>query len=132
MRNWRSHGTSNEYYLANGIGSGDPHYTWGTLLCRIALENICAILPDGDIRLNGTLRAAAWLNNIPLAGHLYDLRVKPGNTFLLRRGKIILHARGQVLVEPLFTSQGNNHKSSAKSEETQEAAEVNGGDFNDQ
>ncbi|MGC8541963.1 MAG: MGH1-like glycoside hydrolase domain-containing protein [Phycisphaerae bacterium] len=116
MRNWRSHGTSNEYYLANGSGSGDPHYTWGTLLCRIAMENICAILPDGEIRLNGTLRATAWLNNIPLAGHLYNVRVKPGNTLLLRRGKIILHARGTVLVKPLFAGQANNHKSSALSQ----------------
>ncbi len=116
MRNWRSHGTSNEYYLANGSGSGDPHYTWGTLLCRIALENICAILPDGEIRLNGTLRATAWLNNIPLAGHLYNVRVTPGNTLLLRRGKIILHARGTVLVKPLFAGQANNHKSSALSD----------------
>ena len=78
--------------------------------------NICAILPDGEIRLNGTLNAAAWLKNIPLAGHLYDVRVKPGNTCLLRRGKIILHASGTVLVQPLFTGQRNNHKSSAKSE----------------
>ncbi len=110
MRNWRSHGTSNEYYLANGIGSGDPHYTWGTLLCQIALDNICAILPDGKIRLNGTLHATEWLDHIPIAGHLYDLRVKPGNTLLLRHGKTILNARGKVLVAPWFTAQGNSSK----------------------
>ncbi|MHB1766866.1 MAG: MGH1-like glycoside hydrolase domain-containing protein [Phycisphaerae bacterium] len=98
MRNWRATGTSNEYYLATGLGSGDPHYTWGTLLCQIALENICDILPNGEIRLNGTLNGTEWLDHIPIAGRMYDVRVKPGHTILLRHGKAILDAKNKVLV----------------------------------
>ena len=101
MRNWRATGTSNEYYLATGLGSGDPHYTWGTLLCQIALDNICDILPDGKIRLNGTLNGTEWIDHIPIAGHLCDLRVKPGNTLLLWHGKHILFVRNKVIVRPL-------------------------------
>ena len=101
VRNWRSTGTSNEYYLATGLGSGDPHYTWGTLLCQIALENICDVLPDGKVRLNGTLNGTEWIDHVPIAGRMYDIRVKPGDTTLLAHGNIILNARKCVLIARL-------------------------------
>jgi glycogen debranching enzyme len=39
MRNWISSGICSEnYYCTTGTTGGDPHYTWGALLCLVGLE----------------------------------------------------------------------------------------------
>ena len=38
LPSWNADHTCNENYLTNGKGGGDPHYTWGALLCLIGIE----------------------------------------------------------------------------------------------
>jgi hypothetical protein len=39
MRSWKSNGICSENYYSNtGLPGGDPHYTWGALLCLVGLE----------------------------------------------------------------------------------------------
>jgi glycogen debranching enzyme len=98
MRNWRARGVCGENYLSStGEQSSDPHYTWGSLLCLVGIENICSFEPDGKLRLNGTLNQRIRLRNVPIAGKPYEIEVEPGDTRLMRDGRTVLHARGTVI-----------------------------------
>ena len=101
MRNWRASHTWNENYYFTGQGSGISHCTWAPLLCLMGLEDICDIRPDGKIALNGTLNEKIHLQNIPIDGVLYDVRVMPGHTELIHDGRIIMKANGMIAVHSL-------------------------------
>jgi hypothetical protein len=93
MRNWKAQGVCGENYLSStGEQSSDPHYTWGALLCLAGLESVCAIQPDGSIKLDGGSGLSLSLANIPIGGKLYDLRCTPGHAQLLRKGKVVAEA----------------------------------------
>lgn len=54
MRNWISDGFCSEnYYSTTGKQGGDPHYTWGALLCMVGLE---ALEDMGDNKSGVVLR----------------------------------------------------------------------------
>lgn len=106
MLNWNKSGTSNEHYSADGMGIGDPHYTWGTLLCLVGIDDICDILPDGKIRLNGTLNIHEKLKHLPIAGRSYDVDVMPYRTELIYRGNVLLEARDKVVTRAVNPTTG--------------------------
>lgn len=100
MDDWKANQRYNEQYLAwGGYGGGDPHYTWGTLLCLVALEQFIDKTPWDGLRFgalapasSGEFRGATW------DGHTYDTTIGPGKTALSRDGKIRFEAAGGVVV----------------------------------
>lgn len=94
MKNWNNDGTCHENFNAiTGWGRSDPHYTWGALLCLIALEDLCDIEPNGNLRLNGDSGVTVRIRNFRLGGRMYDLRVEPHRAALYRGGHKVLEAR---------------------------------------
>ena len=76
MTNWTERGTCNEAYLSStGIGSRYPHYTWGALLCQIALEYVYDATVDGQPRhFEGQPKMPRMeLRNMPSGGKLYRI-----------------------------------------------------------
>lgn len=97
MRNWLAKGVCGENYLSTaGTQSSDAHYTWGALLCLVGLESIVDVDDAGRIVLNGAQTKSITLKNIPLLGRTYDVKTTPGSAALIRDGKVILSANGQI------------------------------------
>ena len=79
MDDWKTHQHTNEqYYAWGGSAGGDVHYTWGALLCLIAMEQFINQNPWNGLRFgalqpseSGTLRNIDWDN------HNYDIEVGP-------------------------------------------------------
>ena len=100
MDDWKANQHYNEQYLAwGGYGGGDPHYTWGTLLCLMALEQYIDKNPWDGLRFGalaptstGTFRGATW------DGHTYDVAIGPAKTSLARDGQMRFEASAAVVV----------------------------------
>ena len=100
MDDWRINQHNNEQYHAwGGNGGGDKHYTWGTLLCLVALEQYIDQNPWEGLRFGaldpptgGEFRGAIWEN------HSYDIAIGPGRTELKRDGRLGFEANGAVVV----------------------------------
>jgi hypothetical protein len=100
MDDWKTNQNYNELYLAwGGTGGGDRHYTWGTLLCLVALEQYIDKNPWDGLRFGalsptsrGEFRGATW------DGHKYDTTIGPEKTALTRDGKVRFEATGGVVV----------------------------------
>jgi hypothetical protein len=109
MNDWKTNQHDNELYKASGgMVGGDIHYTWGALLCLIALEQFTDANPwDGlrfgalNPRSEGAFRGAAWLN------HIYDVTVGPNQTAMVRDGKLCFHANAGVVVRDYAASPGH-------------------------
>jgi hypothetical protein len=100
MDDWKAAAHTNENYHAwGGNGGGDTHYTWGALLCLVALEQYIDENPWEGLRFgalnpsaDGEFHGASWEN------HMYDVAVGPHRTALMRDGKPRLEADGAVVV----------------------------------
>jgi glycogen debranching enzyme len=100
MDDWKSNQHDNEQYHAwGGNGGGDTHYTWGALLCLVALEQYIDDNPWEGLRFGtlspsseGTFRGAVWEN------HSYDITIGPRLTELVRDGKNRFEADAGVVV----------------------------------
>lgn len=88
MNNWKTLGVCGENYLStDGTQNRDPHYTWGGLLNLIGIENLYDIGSDGKIEINNAQVETVDIKHLPIQGRLWELRVTPGRTELLREGK---------------------------------------------
>jgi len=100
MDDWKAAGHSDENYHAwGGNGGGDTHYTWGALLCLVALEQYIDENPWDGLRFgmlnpsaDGEFRGALWDN------HMYDVAIGPSRTALMRDGKLRFEADRAVVV----------------------------------
>ena len=100
MDDWKTNQHDNEQYHAwGGNGGGDTHYTWGTLLCLVALEQYIDKNPWEGLRFgalspaaSGELRGSTW------DGHTYDVAIGPERTALRRDGTICFQANAGVVV----------------------------------
>jgi hypothetical protein len=100
MDDWRLNQHDNEQYNAwGGFGGGDPHYTWGALLCLVALEQYIDKNPWEGLRFgalspasNGEFRGSTW------EGHTYDVAVGPAKSALTRDGTLRFEASAGVVV----------------------------------
>jgi len=100
MGDWKTNQHDNEHYRAwGGDGGGDPHYTWGALLCLVALEQYIDKNPWEGLRFgalhptaNGEFRGVTW------DGHAYDVAIGPERTVLSRDGTIRFQANAAVVV----------------------------------
>jgi hypothetical protein len=106
MDDWKTNQRDDELYHAwGGSAGGDIHYTWGALLCLIALEQFTDANPwDGlrfgalNPRSEGTFRGAVWL------GHIYDITIGPNETAVVRDGKPRFRADAGVVVRDYAVS----------------------------
>jgi len=100
MDDWRVNQHNNEQYHAwGGNGGGDKHYTWGTLLCLVALEQYVDQNPWEGLRF-GALDPATtgqFLGSI-WGGHSFDIVIGPGRTALKRDSRLRFEANGAVVV----------------------------------
>jgi hypothetical protein len=121
MGDWnRNQHDDEQYHAWGGNGGGDTHYTWGALLCLVALEQYIDVNPwDGlrfgalDPSASGKFRGARW------QGHVYDVSIAPTLTKLVRDGTTRFQAgRGVVVrgysVEPSAVSFTIHSKKSAR------------------
>jgi hypothetical protein len=100
MDDWKTNQHDNEQYSnAGGSGGGDTHYTWGTLLCLVGLEQYIDKNPWEGLRFgalnpasSGEFRGATW------DGHTYGVAIGPEKTVLTRDGRIRFEATGGVIV----------------------------------
>jgi hypothetical protein len=100
MDDWRSNQHDNEqYYAWGGTGGGDPHYTWGALLCLIPLEQYIDVNPWEGLRFGaldpaakGDFRGAVW------GIHTYHITVGPNTTVLVRDGQERFEVNAGVVV----------------------------------
>lgn len=100
MDDWtRNQHDDEQYHAWGGNGGGDTHYTWGALLCLVALEQYIDENPWDGLRFGalnppseGTFRGSVWEN------HGYDVTVGPRITKLVRDGKNRFEADGGVVV----------------------------------
>ena len=100
MDDWKTNHHSDENYHAwGGNGGGDTHYTWGTLLCLVALEQYIDENPWDGLRFGalsppeaGTLTGAVW------EGHRYEITIGPSRTALTEDGKLRFDADSGVVV----------------------------------
>ncbi|HXX24758.1 MAG TPA: trehalase family glycosidase [Terriglobia bacterium] len=100
MNDWRGNQHDNEQYHAwGGNGGGDTHYTWGALLCLVALEQYIDKNPWEGLRFGalspvteGEFRGSAW------EGHTYDVAIGPNRTAMSRDGKMRFQANAGVVV----------------------------------
>jgi hypothetical protein len=100
MEDWKANGRNDELYHAwGGNGGGDTHYTWGTLLCLIPLEQFIDVNPWDGLRF-GALDppSSSSLHGIVWQGHTYDVTIAPNETTLVRDGKLAFHADAGVVV----------------------------------
>ncbi|MGD0128589.1 MAG: trehalase family glycosidase [Terriglobia bacterium] len=105
MDDWRSNQHDDEQYLASGgSGGGDTHYTWGTLLCLVGLEQYIDKNPWEGLRFgalspasSGEFRGSTW------NGHTYDVAIGPEKTALSRDGSIRFEASAGVVVRKYQT-----------------------------
>jgi Trehalase len=100
MDDWKTNQHNNELYHARGgSGGGDLHYTWGTLLCLIPLEQFVDENPWDGLRFGALnlgseskFRGAIW------QGHTYDVSIGPDKTEVTRDGKVSFRADAGVVV----------------------------------
>jgi hypothetical protein len=106
MDDWKTNQHDDELYHAwGGSAGGDIHYTWGALLCLIALEQFTDTNPwDGlrfgalNPRSEGTFHGGVWQD------HAYDIAVGPTQTALTRDGEMRFHADAGVVIRKYFAS----------------------------
>jgi Trehalase len=106
MDDWKTNQHDDELYHAwGGSAGGDIHYTWGALLCLIALEQFTDANPWDGLRFGalhpraeGIFRGGAWQK------HIYDVTIGPEQTAMVRDGKLRFHANAGVVVRDYAVS----------------------------
>ena len=96
---WERNQHSDENYSPwGGTAGGDPHYTWGTLLCLIPLEQFMDETPWDGLRF-GALNppSESVLSNYAWDGHRYQVTIGPNRTAIERDGKLQIEASAGVV-----------------------------------
>ena len=100
MDDWQTRQRTNEqYYAWGGSAGGDVHYTWGALLCLIAMEQFIDENPWDGLRF-GALQPAheSQLLGVMWKQHRYDVTIGPELTSVRRDGQIRFAANAGVVV----------------------------------
>jgi hypothetical protein len=100
MDDWKAHQhTDEQYYAWGGSAGGDVHYTWGALLCLIAMEQFINQNPWNGLRF-GALQPSesGTLHNVYWDNHRYDVEVGPQLTSVTRDGELRFSADAGVVV----------------------------------
>ncbi len=98
MQNWSERATNNENYLITGEGAACKHYTWGTLLCLIGVEELIDISPWDDLRFGSLGMGKASIVNVKIGEDIYDVSITPRQLQLKKNGQLIFLADSKVVV----------------------------------
>jgi hypothetical protein len=96
---WQRNQHSDENYSPwGGTAGGDPHYTWGTLLCLIPLEQFMDDTPWDGLRF-GALNppSESVLSNYEWDRSRYRITIGPNRTAIERDGKLQIEANAGVV-----------------------------------
>jgi hypothetical protein len=89
LRNWEKDRGCYENFYSDGRGASVRHYTWGSLLCLIGLEELIDSEPWGGLRIGSLLGKEACVSNILMHGVPWEVTVGPEG-LVCRREKILL------------------------------------------
>lgn len=106
---WERNEHSDENYSPwGGTAGGDPHYTWGTLLCLIPLEQFMDETPWDGLRF-GALNPPreSVLSNYAWQGHRYQVTIGPNRTAIERDGKLQIEANAGVVLRNFKAEAGS-------------------------
>jgi putative isomerase len=106
---WLSNQHSDENYSPwGGSAGGDPHYTWGTLMCLIPLEQFMDKTPWDGLRF-GALNPPreAVLSGYEWADHRYNVTIGPNRTAIERDGKLQIEADAGVVFRNVDAESGS-------------------------
>ena len=94
LKLWRERGECHENYLSTtGEGSSDPHYTWGTLLVLIAIEELIDANPWHGLRFgNVNPVEAGAIERYSIAGSLYDVSISSDHLEVRRDEHLLFRA----------------------------------------
>jgi len=95
---WRTKRQIHEnYYSTTGVGSGDPHYTWGALLALITVEELIDANPWHGLRI-GYLNPveAGAIRRYYVAGSLYDVEISSSHLLVHRDGRQLFEADAPI------------------------------------
>lgn len=88
---WRTKGYSHENFFATtGEGGSDKHYTWGTLMALISIEEFLDVTPWHGLRF-GNLEPVkeGSIQRYPIAGYLYDVSLSYQGMEVRRDGRFM-------------------------------------------
>lgn len=106
MKNWNKYGTNNENYLVTGEGAKCKHYTWGTLLCLIGLEELIDISPWGGLSFGSIGMEKASIVNVKLREDIYDISTNPTELQLKKNGQVVFLSNSKAVIRH-FVTDGN-------------------------
>lgn len=98
MENWNRNATNNENFLVTGEGAGHRHYTWGTLLCLIGIEELIDISPWDGLRFGSLGMEKASIVNVRIGKDTYDVLTNPTELKLKRNGQLVFLADSKAVV----------------------------------
>jgi len=103
MENWGKYATNHENFLVTGEGASHRHYTWGTLLCLIGLEELIDISPWDGLRFGSLGMGEASIANVKIGEDIYDISTNPSGLQLKKNGQIIFTADYKAVVRHFVT-----------------------------
>jgi len=98
MENWNRNATNNENFLVTGEGAGHRHYTWGTLLCLIGIEELIDISPWDGLRFGSLGMEKASIVNVRIGKDTYDVLTNPTELKLKRNGQLVFLTDSKAVV----------------------------------
>jgi hypothetical protein len=98
LKAWREKGECHENFLSTtGVGSGDPHYTWGALMALVAIEELIDANPWHGLRFGSPeVSQAGGVERYPVAGALYDVSLAPDGLSVARNGQALFKTDAPV------------------------------------
>jgi len=100
MRDWKGRGECHENYDARtGEGYNQRFQSWGPLFTMVGLEELADMEPWSGLRFGSVgLSSDAWVRNMSLSGHSYDVSAGPSGTVVSRDGREIYRSDRPTVV----------------------------------
>jgi hypothetical protein len=98
LGDWRRHQVSRENFSSiDGRGGGHRHQSWGPLFAWIGLAEFADVTPWHGLRIGATMASnTSRVERLPLAGHMWDVTLGPGETEVVCDGGRLVAADGPV------------------------------------
>ena len=106
MRNWERYATNNENFLVTGEGVAHRHYTWGTLLCLIGLEELIDVSPWDGLRFGSLGMEESSIVNVKIGKDVYEVSTTSQGLQLKRNARVIFSADSKAVIRHFVSENG--------------------------